>query len=316
VARAPLEIGQIALLHPGDQGSAVGAALLRGGFRVACSVAGRSPRTQQAARRAGLEARACLESLLGDADLVLSLVPQEHALATAEACARVLRERRGARPRPEAPLYLDANSIAPASARAIARLLEAAGAIAVDGAFLGSARELEARGSLLLSGAHAEALAAALARALRVRVVGAEPGLASAFKLCFSGFNKAVVAAAFESLCAAERAGFAGPLLACLRDFYPGTLEALERQLPTYPRHAARRAQEMADVSAWLAALSSSHELADASRTTFARVARAELDAARCWDLAGLIRELAQRAALSIGAPRGAGDPDPSRGDA
>ncbi len=296
---------RIALLYPGDLGAAFGSRLVRAGFCVASWLRERSERTRRAASAAGLIARDSLDALLADADLVVSLVPQQHALATARHCAEILRAQgvAGARnPQAEGLLYLDANSIAPATAREIARNLEAVGARAVDGAFLGSARDLGTRGALLLSGADAAGLASELARALPVRVVGAAIGDASAFKLCFSGFNKAVVAAGFESLCAAQRAGFGEELLAALREFYPGTVEALERQMPTYPRHASRRAQEMADVGAWLAEQGSESSLADASRAVFGRLARASLDASRSYRVPDLMRALEPGSAAGAGA--------------
>jgi RraA family protein len=294
------EIQRIALLYPGDLGSVFGAALLRAGFRVASFVAERSERTRRAAAAAGILRRESLEALLADADLIVSLVPQAGALATARRCAAVLRELAlsGQRdPEVEAPRYLDANSIAPAALGEIAGVLDAAGVRTLDGAFLGSARELAERGSLALAGPGASEVGAQLERALRVRVLGDRAGDASAFKLCFSAFNKAVVAAGFESLVAAERAGFGAELLEALREFYPGAIADVERQTPTYPRHAARRADEMQQVAGWLDAVGFPAELARAASACFERIARerlaldAECRAEDVW------RALAQRAA-------------------
>ena len=43
--------------------------------------------------------------------------------------------------------------------------------------------------------------------------------------------------------------------LAAYRASYPGIMELVDRTLPTYPRHAARRGQEMAEVEKTLAGL-------------------------------------------------------------
>ncbi len=305
-------IERVAVLYPGEMGSALGGALARAGLSVRAFVAERSLRTREAAARAGILPRESLEAAVADADLVVSLVPPEQALATARRFAAALLSGEGPRAphtagsSAQAPLYLEANSIAPAAVREVGRAVARAGALCVDGAILGSARDLPTRGRLLLSGEASARVARALHGALAVRVVGGALGDASAFKLCFSGFNKAVVAAFLESLCAAARAGFAEELQAALRDFYPGTLEALERQVPSYPRHAARRVAEMGDVAAWLAELGQARSLAEGARATFARVARAGLEAGRDWSLSEVVAELARRGALA-GEPGAAG---------
>jgi RraA family protein len=282
MSAATSEIQRIALLYPGDLGAVVGTALVRAGFRVESCVAERSVRTQRAAVSAGICCRESLEATLADADLILSLVPQAHAIATAQRCAATLCElaRAGLRdPEARPVLFLDANSIAPSGMREIATIIETAGARALDGAFLGSAREFALRGSLALSGPGARELSEQLGRAFSVRVLSERIGDASAFKLSFSAFNKAVVAAGFESLVAAEAAGFGAELLAALRDFYPGAIADVERQTPTYPRHAGRRADEMRQVAEWLAETGRPAELARASVACFERVARAGLGA-------------------------------------
>ena len=45
----------IALLHPGDMGSAIGACAVRRGHKVLCALQGRSEFSQKRARAAGLQ---------------------------------------------------------------------------------------------------------------------------------------------------------------------------------------------------------------------------------------------------------------------
>ena len=123
---------------------------------------------------------------------MVSLVPPAVALETAELVARPPRSS-GRR-----PLYLDANSVAPASVAAIAATLAGAGLDCVDGAFVGSAAELGGRTRLYLSGPRAGELAALLPEPLHAAGLGPEIGAASALKLAFAGFNKGLVALFLE----------------------------------------------------------------------------------------------------------------------
>jgi 3-hydroxyisobutyrate dehydrogenase-like beta-hydroxyacid dehydrogenase len=71
----------IAVVSPGAMGSALGAALARGGDRVVATVAARSERTARLAERAGLELLPDLRSATAAAQVVLSVVPPEAATA-------------------------------------------------------------------------------------------------------------------------------------------------------------------------------------------------------------------------------------------
>ena len=113
------------------------------------------------------------------------------------------------------------------------------------------------------------------------KLVGEEVGVASAFKLSIYGFNKGLVALFLEMVVAADQIGLRDELIQCLRDFYPGSVETVERLLPSYPRHAHRRAQEMTEVVEWLGELGLSADMAAATRAVIQDVA--SLAAARRW---------------------------------
>src|SRR5260370_2350577 len=114
----------IALLHPGEMGAAAGACLVAGGFRVLWVSHGRSPATRARAQAAGLEQCEPLARALAAAAVVLSVCPPHGALDLARAVA-AKKNFRG--------IFVDANAVAPASARGIGRLIEAPGPSFVDG---------------------------------------------------------------------------------------------------------------------------------------------------------------------------------------
>ena len=64
---------RIAILMPGDMGHGVGRALRRHGHDVMTCLAGRSARTRGLAAAAGMRDAGNLETLVAEADLILSM---------------------------------------------------------------------------------------------------------------------------------------------------------------------------------------------------------------------------------------------------
>lgn len=280
------------VLYPGEMGSALATALSARGWAVVTCLEGRGDRTRDAATAAGMEVAGSLREAVADADLVVSLVPQRAVLPTAQAVAAAL-------PATARPVYLDANSVGPATVAAVAAVVEPAGCGLVDGAFVGSAAELGTRTRLFLSGPRATEVADLVNDALDVEVLGPEVGLASAFKLAFAGFNKGLVALLLEAVAAAERGGFREPLLERFRTFYPGTMETVERLLPTYPRHATRRSQEMEELVAWARAAGQRAAMAAGTADVLRRLAAAGLDDRHVWTAAEVLEACARAGFLS-----------------
>ena len=276
-----------AVLYPGEMGCAVSRVLVTAGWVVRTHLWGPSLVCRADAEAAGIADLGSLEEAVATSDVVISLVPPAAALETAEAVAGAAR-RSGRR-----PLYLDANSVAPASVAAIAGTLAGAGLDCVDGAFVGSAAELGGRTRLYLSGTRAGELAAAVPDALHARNLGGEIGAASALKLAFAGFNKGLVALFLEVMEAGGASGERDELLDCLRAFYPGSVETLDRLLPSYPRHAARRADELDELAEWLTSAERDAGWAVAARDVLRRVAALGLDGQRDWTVAEVLAAIA-----------------------
>ena len=73
----------VGLLHPGEMGSAVGDVLVDAGHKVVWASAGRSDATRQRARR--FRDVVTVESVAGEAELILSVCPPHAALDVARA---------------------------------------------------------------------------------------------------------------------------------------------------------------------------------------------------------------------------------------
>src|SRR6185295_5044450 len=158
----------IGLLHPGEMGAAVGAVLRGHGHRVLWASAWRSGDTRSRAEAAGLEDTGSLEELVRRSEIILSVCPPHAALEVAGSVSGF----RG--------LFVDANAIAPATAREVEGVVVAGGADCVDGGIVGPA---------------AESVAALFAGSLLdARVVSGDVGTASALKMAYAAWTKGTAA--------------------------------------------------------------------------------------------------------------------------
>src|SRR5438094_9761013 len=132
--------GTIGLLHPGEMGAAVGGVLRDRGQRVVWASEGRSAETRKRAEEAGLEDAGSVEELVRRSEVILSVCPPHAALEVAASVAGF------------EGVFVDANAIAPATARDVAAVVEAEGAECVDGGSVGPPPREPGTTRLYLSG--------------------------------------------------------------------------------------------------------------------------------------------------------------------
>lgn len=239
----------VGILFPGEMGAALGRALAAKGLRVVSTANGRSGATAAGARQAGMELLECLDDVVRAAEIVISLVSPAAAVEVAQQYA----ER--ASLAPADVIYVDANSIAPATIARVAATLAASGIEVVDAAIYGLAARLSDRGCVYLSGERASTVARLLENSVRTRVVSNQLGSASQLKMFIGGLNKGLAALFFELAVAARQAGNLDETLAAYRDHYPELMDVIARVLPSYPEHSARRADEMSELEKMLLGL-------------------------------------------------------------
>jgi 3-hydroxyisobutyrate dehydrogenase-like beta-hydroxyacid dehydrogenase len=193
---------RIGLLHPGEMGSALGAALVGAGHEVRGASAGRSADTAGRATAHGLGDSGTVLALAGWSELIVSVCPPHAALAVAHALG------------PFAGTYLDANAIAPATAREIGRIVVEGGGHFVDGGIVGPPPRRPGTTRLYLSGPDAIALSEAFATPrIETQVVSEWPGEASALKLAYAAWTKGSAALLLGIRAAAAREGVESWLL-------------------------------------------------------------------------------------------------------
>ena len=165
----------VGILHPGEMGAAVAGALREHGETVVWASAGRSSATAERAQRAELEEVDDVTELCRRCEILLSVCPPHAALDVA-------REATGF-----TGTYVDANAVAPETARSIASLHPRF----VDGGIVGPPPLRAGTTRLYLSGAEAPGVAELFAGTkVDARVISGEPGAASALKAAYAGWTK------------------------------------------------------------------------------------------------------------------------------
>ena len=171
----------IGILHPGEMGSAVGAAARAGGTRVLWASDGRSPATRTRAEADGLEDVGTLTRLARESEIILSVCPPANAPDVAREVAAT--SYRGT--------FVDGNAIAPATTRAVGEIVTAGGARFVDGGIIGPPPRKAGQARLYLSGPGSADVAAPFKGTTLEAIVLAGPvGAASAIKMAYGGWNK------------------------------------------------------------------------------------------------------------------------------
>jgi len=237
------QVRTVAVMAPGDMGHAVGALLHRNGVRVVACLQGRSRRTRELATQAGIENLPDDASLVREADALLAILVPDRAHELATRIAQVLREH------PTDLLYVDCNAIAPQSVRRIAELVEGAGARFVDAGIIGPPPRDASSPRFYASGRHAGEFTQFREHGLDVRLVGDQPGQASALKMCYAALTKGTCALMTQLCIAAERLDVAEALDKELAFSQPHHFEWLRRWIPAMVPKAHRWVGEMEEIA-------------------------------------------------------------------
>ena len=250
-------------------GSALGARLRDGGTRVLVALEGRSERTRRLAAEAALDDAATLESLVAQADVVLSVVPPGAAVDVAEAVAAAARRA--------VPLFADLNAIAPPTAERVAGVLAAAGLDVVDGSISGPPPQEHGSTRIYLSGPRAGEVAALPFEGVERVVVGEAVGLASAVKMCTASVYKGRVALLAQALRAAHHYGVVEHVVDDLSDNGLLNRERVGGTLGKASAKAWRYVPEMEEIAATQAGAGLTHDLFLAVARVYADIAERSL---------------------------------------
>jgi 3-hydroxyisobutyrate dehydrogenase-like beta-hydroxyacid dehydrogenase len=193
----------IGLLNPGEMGAAVARCLTEAGHTVLWAAAGRSQGTARRAAAAGLTDAGTARGLADKAQVILSICPPHAALDVAWSVHGFTG------------LYLDANAIAPGTARAVADLITSNGGTYVDGGIIGPPPVTPGTTRLYLSGAHAGTIADLFkGTGLEPRITVGPAAAASAIKMAYAAWTKGTAAMLLATRALAAAEGVEDALLA------------------------------------------------------------------------------------------------------
>jgi 3-hydroxyisobutyrate dehydrogenase-like beta-hydroxyacid dehydrogenase len=235
----------IGILHPGEMGSAVGAAARIGGARVIWASTGRGAATRKRAEADGLEDVGTLARLARESEIIISVCPPANARDVARDVAAT---RFGG-------TFVDANAVAPATTRAVGEIIDAGGARFVDGGIVGPPPRKAGDTRLFLSGTRADAVAALFkGTALEPIVLDSPVGAASAMKMAYAAWTKGSQALLLAIRALAAHEGVDGALLAEWARSQPDATGRSERAVAANVRKAWRFVGEMEEIAATFAA--------------------------------------------------------------
>ena len=181
-------------------------------------------------------------------------LPERSVIISAVTAANCLAAAREAAPSiPPGAFFFDLNSVAPATKRAAAAVIEAAGGRYVEAAVMSPIAPKRIASPMLIGGTHAASFEP-IARALGfagVQVFDARVGRASAAKMCRSIVIKGLEALLTEGLLAARHHGVEATVLESLNDLLPAADWPLlaNYMMGRAQQHGRRRAEEMREAA-------------------------------------------------------------------
>ena len=237
-----MQIKTVGLMTPGDMGQAVAMQIKSKGFKVCTALDNRSERSRAMAREAGLTDLGTIQQLIGECDVVLSVMNPGAAVDFAREAADALRATK------RKTLVADCNAVAPDTAHEIAGIIEAAGGRFVDGGIIGPPPR-DKKTHLYVSGPGASDLEALSGPQLIVQTVSERVGDASALKMCYGALNKGTQALWLDVLIAAQRLGVDALLEEQVRQSRADMYDWALKQFPIMPAKAYRWVPEMLEIS-------------------------------------------------------------------
>lgn len=200
-------------------------------------------RPSRTAREQTVEPCASAAEAAGRGWLVISAVTAGAALDVARAAAPGLGH---------GPFFLDVNSVSPATKRAAAEIVEAAGGRYVEAAVMTSVPPKGIASPMLLGGPHGAAfIEAARPYGMALTAFAPDIGTASAVKMCRSVLIKGMEALLTESMLAARHYGVERHVLGSLGDLlpHPDWTRQARYMITRALEHGRRRAEEMREVA-------------------------------------------------------------------
>jgi L-threonate 2-dehydrogenase len=262
----------IGVIAQGMMGAGVGRRLNESGATVRTLLTGRSAKSAERARGAGMEPAADEQTLLAGSDFFLSILPPGEAEPLAERLAPALKALA------RKPVYVDCNAVSPQTAIRIGDIIAPTGADFVDGGIIGGPPRPGYSPTIYASGPTAGQTAVLRDWGIDWRVIDGPIGAASALKMSYAGITKGTTAIASAMLLGAARFGCAEALIAELTESQPEMLARFREGIPRMYDKAYRWVAEMEEISDFLEQNPPSHDIYAAIARLYSYLAEAEAE--------------------------------------
>ena len=240
-----VELHTIGILMPGDMGHACGAVLRKNGFRVVTALNGRTQRTKSLAIEAAIDDVGNLEEVVQQSDLILSILPPQHAYSLAKKVSTIMRDIS------HYPDFVDCNAISPATVNNIAQQFDGMPMGFIDGSIIGlNPIKEDEKTRLYVSGEKLDLVSQIDSRGLVVKAIGSEIGQASSLKMLYAGATKGAFSLFAAVGLMAELTGLKEELFSEFEFSKPDVLKTINHMIPRIPVDAARWIPEMEEISA------------------------------------------------------------------
>jgi 3-hydroxyisobutyrate dehydrogenase-like beta-hydroxyacid dehydrogenase len=256
----------IAIIAPGNMGSAVAKRLTDNKVKVLTSLEGRGEASVKRAREAGMTEVA--DAQLTEADFLLSIVPPGEALNLVKRLARVLTAAN------KKPVYVECNAVSPHTMLGIADVIGSTGCPFVAAGIIGPPPKPGTTNTKFYASGPAAGLFAKLNDyGLIVRVLQGPLTAAAALKMSYAGITKGFTALGTAMMLAATRGGSSAALRAELAESRPDLLAYLSRSVPDMYGKAYRWVAELEEISDFIGKDHAEHAMMEAAAKLYARIA-------------------------------------------
>src|ERR1051326_9085359 len=262
----------VAIIAQGSMGSGVGKRLTEKGVEVRTLLSGRSAKSAERARAAGMQSAADEKALLTGADFFLSILPPDQAenLATRMAPALSALDKK--------PVYVDCNAVSPQTAERVAAIVAPTGAAFVDAGIIGGPPRPGYSPAIYASGPAVGRSAVLRDWGLDWRVIDGPIGAASGLKMSYAGITKGITALGSAMMLGAAGFGCAEALVAELSSSQPQIFGYLKNSVPRMYDKAYRWVAEMEEISDFLGANPPSRDIYAAIARLYDFLAAAEAE--------------------------------------
>ncbi|CAF1280047.1 unnamed protein product [Didymodactylos carnosus] len=250
-------------------GHAIGSVLSRHeNIRVITNVVGRSPRTVDLAKKAGMITVNSYTELIEQVDVLLSILVPSQAIKLAKQIQQAIK--------PDSKfIYADLNAVSPSTVKQMEQLFDKYPNIQfVDGGILGGPPDLNGKTpKIYLSGEHAQQLEFLRDYGLDIRVIGNEVGQASGLKMCYAATLKGFTAIAIQASVTSKMLGLGEVLFNELKDSQPYVFKRMQSGIPDMAPKAYRWVGEMEEIASTFESMGLSPKIFQGAADTYRFVA-------------------------------------------